>query len=273
MIASLSLNRRIAAPLLVALATLTGCASPSQASTLADLRVVNRATGQIASTYHHNGRTYVSGNPGDRFAVQIVNRSARRVLAVASVDGVNAVSGETANPHQGGYVLSPGQSYDILGWRKNVNEVSAFYFTTLGDSYAARTDRPANVGVIGLAVFREFMPPRPRPMPQIAPSAPAAGASSRDSESRAESSAQAMRSAPQAAQAPAERIGTGHGERVRSDVSVVDFRRASSQPDEVITIYYDTHANLVARGIIPSAPIYGEPRPFPGMRFAPDPRS
>ena len=50
--------------------------------------------------------------------------------------------------------------FEVLDY-DHLNEVAAFYFTQLPDSYAARTDRPDNVGVIGVAVFREYQPPRP----------------------------------------------------------------------------------------------------------------
>ena len=55
-------------------------------------------------------------------------------MTVVSVDGINAVTGETASPDQNGYVLSPHQSFEIAGWRKSMNEVAAFYFTQLPDS-------------------------------------------------------------------------------------------------------------------------------------------
>ncbi|MBL0163667.1 MAG: hypothetical protein IPP82_08530 [Xanthomonadales bacterium] len=74
---------------------------------------------------------------------------------VLSVDGVNAVSGETASANQSGYVLDAWESTEINGWRKNLDEVAQFNFTSLPDSYAAQTGRPANVGVIGVAVFTE----------------------------------------------------------------------------------------------------------------------
>ena len=49
------------------------------------------------------------------------------------------------------------------------------------------------------------------------------------------------------------------------------FERASEEPVQTLTIYYDSYRNLVARGVIAS---YGsrerEPRPFPGS-FVPDP--
>ncbi len=61
-------------------------------------------------------------------------------------------------------MFDPGESYQITGWRKSNTEVAAFTFTDLPNSYAARTGRAANVGVIGVAVFREraaaLRPPR-----------------------------------------------------------------------------------------------------------------
>lgn len=65
-------------------------------------------------------------------------------------------TGETAAPSQSGYVLQPWQSTSIEGWRKSLDRVAAFRFTRLANSYAARTGRPDDVGVIGVAVFREL---------------------------------------------------------------------------------------------------------------------
>ena len=83
------------------------------------------------------------------------NLTGERVLAVLSVDGVNAISGQTAGSSQAGYVLEPWQQVEIRGWRKSYSDIAEFYFTDLPDSYAARTGRPQNVGVIGVAAFRE----------------------------------------------------------------------------------------------------------------------
>jgi hypothetical protein len=244
---------------------LQGCASAAPVFTHAEVQIVNRTTGQVLPTYAHDGRLYVAGTPGEKYAVRLANRAAGRVLAVLSVDGINAVTGETAAPDQNGYVLAPGQSFEINGWRKSMNEVAAFYFTRLPDSYAARTDRPENVGVIGVAVFRERERPRP---PQVlrdeVPSSPRAA-------NEAAAGADALSRLPPEAKR-AERIGTGHGERERSDVVYTDFRRATALPAETITILYDTHANLVARGVIPRDRSVVTPNPFPGGRFVPDPR-
>jgi hypothetical protein len=51
---------------------------------------------------------------------------------------------------------------------------------------------------------------------------------------------------------------------------MVPFERASRHPAESLAIWYDSLANLVARGIVPAAPLAGIPQPFPGD-FVPDP--
>jgi hypothetical protein len=139
-------------------------AAPACASgNLVDVQVVDRVEGQALATYQRFGSAWVAGQPGHRYAVQLVNRTGARVLVVLSVDGINAITGETAGTGQSGYVLGPYASAEITGWRKSSAEAAAFYFTSIADSYAARTDRPDNVGVIGAAVFRERVWRRPEP--------------------------------------------------------------------------------------------------------------
>jgi len=266
---------------------LSGCAGTSGAGTLADLAVVDRATGQRLPTYYHQGRYWVAGTPGNKYAVAVNNKSGQRVMTVISVDGVNVVTGETAAAGQDGYVLAGGMHYEITGWRKSTAEVAAFVFTALPDSYAARTGRPDNVGVIGVAVFREWAPPRPAMAPPMgAQPRPYSHADALSgARSKEASGAESLRdSAPASAQSSAtgemaraqreERLGTGHGEREGSQVGYTTFRRASDRPSELMSIYYDSHANLVARGIIRSGPpVSPAPNPFPaGLRFVPDPR-
>jgi len=121
----------------------------------AALEIYDRNDGSVLQVYEKDGRRYVVGTPGHEYALRIRNTSAARILAVTSVDGVNVISGDTASPDQSGYVIDAYGSVEIAGWRKGLDRIAAFYFTDLGDSYAARTGRPQNVGVIGVAVFRE----------------------------------------------------------------------------------------------------------------------
>ena len=220
------------------------------AGNLADVEIRDRAGGRALPVYQSDGRWFVAGKPGSEYQITVRNRSADDLLAVVSVDGINVVSGETASAWQSGYVIDRGRSMSIRGWRKSLDEVAAFYFSDLGDSYAARTGRAANVGVIGVALFKRKAAPVMEP---------------EESKSREGAADGAPRSAPQAAQ---KNIGTGHGRIQASSARYVEFERDSDAPAEVIAVHYDTHANLVARGVIREPRRW--PLPFPG-EFVPDP--
>jgi hypothetical protein len=207
---------------------------------LADLGVYDRHQGRRLTVHWHQGRAYIAGTPGNEYRLTLRNRSGETLLAVVSVDGVNVVTGENADPQQSGYVLPPGRSVEILGWRKSLAQTAAFYFTDLADSYAARTGRPGNVGVIGVALFRRK---------QAGPPPVELGRAVRDAAARR----------PEGAN----ELGTGHGRREHSPAYYVEFERASRAPAEIVTLYYDSRPSLLARGVL------REPQPFPG--FVPDP--
>lgn len=246
--------------LTVAMACLT-LALPlcAQAVTPLDVEVLDRETGRTMPVYWHDGERHIAGEPGHEYEIRLRNRGGGRLLAVTSVDGVNVITGKIASLKGSGYVLDARDSVTIDGWRKSMDEVAAFYFTALPDSYAARTGRPDNVGVIGVAVFREVErfgylegeSARSNAMPS-APTADAAGAAAESKERQS--------------------LGTGHGRRLDSGARYTTFERASDEPDAVIRIYYDSRRNLVARGIIPRPDrvAWRTPDPFPGG-FVPDP--
>ena len=145
--------------LLIALAALASTACTTLAARpLVDVSVVDRDSGQWLHQYPYRGDQWIAGTPGSRYSVRLANTTGERVLMVLSVDGVNAVTGQTAHPAQAGYVLEPWDSAVISGWRKSMADIAQFVFTDLGDSYAARTGRPHDVGVIGVAVFQESRP-------------------------------------------------------------------------------------------------------------------
>jgi len=269
-------------------------AFPSHAAgRLADVEVIDRDSGQQLEAYYRHGEYWVAGAPGAHYAIYVRNQLGERLLAVTSVDGVNVVTGQNAGWDQAGYVLDPWESYQVSGWRKSDYQVAAFAFTAAPASYAARTGRPNNVGVIGIALFREqpvtaLLPP---PTPQIAGSEaqrsaqlaqPAerlaeqgALAEAPPAESRAPSSdlsANTVNSPPALTRGPA--LGTAHGEREYSYVAHTQFVRRQWQPDEIIRIRYDSLDNLVAMGIVrPHHFANPRPSPFPSTEsaYVPDP--
>jgi hypothetical protein len=301
---STTLRRRTLLAAAVAAVGLAGAASAWADTDLVDLKVVDRETGQALRTWRHHGRLFVAGEPGARYGLRVTNHTDGRVLLVMSVDGVNVVTGETANYGQNGYVLDAHDSYDVTGWRKSNVEVAAFAFAPLPQSYAARTGRPGDVGVIGMAVFRERVV-APVPYSPLSPIRPEwRDESSRDSSSAARRAAMAPRlaapapppmnmapmerpkapapSMPQATERSAgafyrpqdEKLGTAHGAREWSVVNTTTFVRATRYPQSIREVEYDTYDNLVASGVIPPSP-YAEhrPRPFPASPggFVPDP--
>jgi hypothetical protein len=244
---------------------------------LADIGVYDRNQQRSLPVYWHEGRAYVVGNPGNEYQVTLRNQAGQDLLAVVSVDGVNVVSGETATASQSGYVLNPWQDFSIKGWRKSLARTAAFYFTALPDSYAARTGRPDNVGVIGVALFQRKAyeppvwlnsPPAPYRYDEHAKST-SPEAMPRDEAAASLQNQSGLLNQQSMQPRSAEKLGTGHGRNETSYVRETTFERASPYPSEVVTIYYDSYANLVARGVI-TAQLWREPQPFPG-RFVPDP--
>jgi hypothetical protein len=238
------------------IAAISAAATPSPS--LARVDIYDRNARQTLPVYHHRGRSYVAGQPGNEYAVRIRNCSGRRMLAVVSVDGVNVITGQTASPDQSGYVVEPGDYVNIQGWQKDLERSAAFYFTDPGDSYAARTGRPRDLGVIGVALFLEAERDEQPWM------------TFNDSAGKS-----AERSAAAAPSAPEPSLGTGHGRSERAPVERVAFERASARPDEIIRIRYERRETLAALGILPMPPRWPVPRDpdaFPGaMSFVPDP--
>jgi hypothetical protein len=266
------------ATVLLALSALstTACASPAMRAPddaqWLRIDVIDRDTGVSLPLHRHRGAGWVAGEDGQPYTLRLQNLSGERLLVVLSVDGVNVVTGETAAPSQSGYVLGPWSHADIEGWRKSMQDVAAFRFSAAGDSYAARTGRPFDLGVIGAAVFREAVVPEPWPLP-----APPVASAERESRQRAESPrANAAESssglAQDAAPAAAAPLGTAHGERRWSPTTRTAFQRASARPDELVGLRYDRFEALVSRGVIRREPTWPmrEPRAFPAA-FVADP--
>jgi len=272
-----SVRRRTVLALTISSIGLAGGAMADTAADPVDLQVVDRETGQPLQVWRRDDRWFVAGQPGARYSLRVANHTGGRVLAVMSVDGVNIITGQTAGYGQRGYVLGPYQSYDVSGWRKSDTEVAAFTFAPLPQSYAARTGRPLDIGVIGIAAFKERVAAPPQP---VAQAAPAARGDSDHSISEIVVTGTRVPSPNLSAPAPvaeqqAEKLGTGHGAREWSVSTRVAFERATAYPQFIRRIEYDTRENLIALRVIrPPVDIGRRPRAFPAGDagpYAPDP--
>jgi len=265
--------------------------------------MVEDENGNSLATFVKDGRTYLLGQPGLRYNIRVRNPTGERVEAVVSVDGRDAISGQPGDyVNQRGYVIPAYGSLLVEGFRRSMDEVAAFRFTSPEDSYSSRLGTPQNVGIIGVAFFpeRPRPPERVTPRPRLPRPAPVPYDHSRDGRerdlesSRAPSkmkpSAEGRADVPASPRAEAKsaprddyggsvnNLGTEFGESHESVVSSVPFVRASaSRPALLSTLRYDDADGLQARGIDVSSyrgyrRVYpDEPQAFPVSRFAEPP--
>ena len=121
----------------------------------------------------------LAGIEGARYTLRFRNLSDRSYEVIATVDGLDVLTGTAGSLRNGGYVLRPQETLNIEGFRKSQSEVAAFRFATPGRAYAANTEAGdvRNIGVIGAALFeleqpqatrrprRDATPPQPSAFP------------------------------------------------------------------------------------------------------------
>jgi len=226
-------------------------------------------SGRSLRTFHRNGHTWVLGNRGKRYRIKVHNHSNRRIEAVISVDGRDAIDGKRARSTKRGYVINAHDHLLVDGFRVSMSNVATFRFSSVADSYAARMGSDREVGVIGVAIYQErrrpVQLPRPRSWyksrrwrPDDADSGregatakadpPAESSASAKGDSGALRSKSASRHPPRMSR---ERpgLGTRFGERRHAPATSVAFRRARSwRPNRVLSLRYNNARGLIAMG-------------------------
>jgi hypothetical protein len=111
--------------------------------------------------FPHNDKVFIEARKGQEYSVRIKNNSSSRILAVTSVDGLDVLTGKTADADSSGYVINGYNSLTIEGFRISDEKVAKFIFDSKHGSYAASkgTGAEKNVGVIGFKVFEEKQTP------------------------------------------------------------------------------------------------------------------
>lgn len=113
-------------------------------------------SGRYLSGYRSGSGDVVVGEAGHRYSIILRNTSPERLECVVSVDGLDVIDGRDASYGKRGYLVSPYAELRIDGFRQSDDSVAAFRFGSVRDSYAQQKHGDArNVGVIGVAVFRE----------------------------------------------------------------------------------------------------------------------
>ena len=112
-------------------------------------------SGNALAGLTQGARSFVVGHSGDRYSIRVMNHSSERFEVLATVDGLDVIDGRVGSYSKRGYLIDAYGTLDIDGFRRSSDAVAAFRFGTVRDSYAARTGSDRNVGVIGVAIFRE----------------------------------------------------------------------------------------------------------------------
>ncbi len=113
------------------------------------------ASGNPLPAFRSSGRNFVVGESGQRYVIRLRNHTGTRLETVATVDGLDVIDGRDGSFEKRGYLLHPFSTLEIDGFRQSHDEVAAFRFGAVSSSYAASKGKARNVGVIGVAFFRE----------------------------------------------------------------------------------------------------------------------
>lgn len=246
---------------------------PVESFTGANIKVELLVNGKSISELTHKGSKYFVASSTDYtvpYTIKITNSSGVRVAVVVSVDGLSVMNGKNATQNDTAYIVDAYGSTEIKGWRRGDSEVAQFLFTEKGGSYASLTDRPTNVGVIGVIAYPEKAKPqftyRPAYAKGIMNCLPRGVSLNSCGEVKTSAS-----------------IGTGYGDNIADKVNSVSFERDYTR--KVVLVYnYDSWDSLVERGIIIGNPAViqpiakkAKPTPFPGDTvdniFCPSPHS
>ena len=215
---------------------------------------------------HREGEYYYpEAVKGQRYSIQITNKSGRRIGLAIAVDGRNIIDGKKSDllRNERMYIIGPYGTNTFEGWRTGMDRTNRFYFTEQSDSYAEKVFADAlAMGTIALAVYKEkiaqITPHADMSLPKR--EAPAARGPSVSSESRAAGKHKLEES---------DQAGTGFGETTYSPASVVQFDPEHTIAEKVV-LKYEWRSELCRKGIISCGP---KNRLWPDdLEFAPIPR-
>ncbi|MBM4276698.1 MAG: hypothetical protein FJ130_02310 [Deltaproteobacteria bacterium] len=220
-----------------------------------DVRVLSDSGGEFPKYRTYPGCSqegkyfYMEAVKGQRYSIEVTNRSDRRIGVVIAVDGRNIIDGKKSDlkRKERMYIVGPYESNTFEGWRTGMDRTNRFYFTEQSDSYAEKVFSDGSaMGTIALAVYREKLP-------EIVPysggtsrmkDAPAGAAPCAPGESL---------SADRSEQKKSEQAGTGFGETTYSPAYRVHFNPEQAIAEKIV-LKYEWRSKLCRKGIISCGP-------------------
>lgn len=202
---------------------------------------------------------YMEAAKGERYSIQISNRSHYRIGVVIAVDGRNIISAKKSDlkNNERMYIIEPNATNTFEGWRTGMDRTNRFYFTEQSNSYAEKVFSDGSaMGTIAVAAYREktyCITPAPYD----------------EKISRSKEGGKRLYSERPDKDKSCEQAGTGFGETTFSPVREVPFEPENKIFEKVV-LKYEWRAELCRKGIISCGP---QNRFWPDTNgFAPIPR-
>jgi len=125
--------------------------------------------GNPTTEYSKDGTRYIEGRKGSEYTLRIKNHTGDKILFVPTIDGLSVINSDPGHYDSPGYILGPYETYEITGWRTDLQHTRKFEFVRHSKSYAKKLGESTdNLGVIGLMAFKEAVSTcwtyTPRPM-------------------------------------------------------------------------------------------------------------
>ncbi len=189
---------------------------------------------------------YMEAVKGERYSIEVTNRSNRRVAVVVAVDGRNIISGAKSylKNNERMYIIEPYSAGTFNGWRTGMDQTNRFYFTEQSDSYAERVFSDASaMGTIAVAAYQE----KQHAVTPIKP--PYCD----DNRSGSRGAAKKSHSEKQRSESADREAGTGFGETTYSPAREVPFEPESSMAGRIV-LKYEWRQELCRKGIASCKP-------------------
>lgn len=248
--------------------------------------------GKPVKEYFHEGKFYIEGKEETTYSLRVKNNGYRKIVVVPTVDGLNVLTGKIASISDRGYIVNAYSLLVIDGWRTSDKEIAEFFFSDPGKSYADKKGKGNNIGVIGCAVFKEKQVDIFNNFPSFTTTAnwplnasPFWTTQDVKYSNNSETSGVQYKSLSYNYDSDngqlkmsvndngnitracynmtSQELGTGFGDRKKSEVTTVSFDR-ESHPSEIFEVFYNTRKQLEKMGInLNSRPQYVAPSAFP----------
>ena len=217
---------------------------------MVDIRVISDSGGEFPryrtfpSVRQPGTYYYMEAVKGERYSIEVTNRSQGRIGVVIAVDGRNIISGGKSylQNNERMYIIEPYTTNTFEGWRTGMERTNRFFFTEQSNSYAEKVFSDASaMGTIAVAVYRER-----NPLP--APIIPSLNSESRSQGAKGKDSSDSLEREKKSEQA-----GTGFGETTYSPAREVQFDPESTATHKIV-LKYEWRTELCNKGIISCGP-------------------